>query len=340
MTPTDAEGGPTDRTADRHQTNPHHKDQVSTDPSGSSPDLAYETLVIRELGASVLSSSDIGVYAVEYALHHWPIFPLRGKMPAIAGGRGVLDATIDTEQVAAWWSVPYRGANIGGRVPESMLVLDVDPRHGGDETLAALELQHGPLPETLETITGRGDGGRHLFLWRPPGKLSAKRLGPGIDLKTSTGYVVLAPSIHPETGKPYTRIDRPVAVPPAWLADLLRPEPAPPPRWRTVQTFTGSSIADQFSANTSWADVLEPHGWRCLDPDPDADGARWLHPAATSACSATLRNGCLFVYSPNTPFDVTESGNPKGHTRFRAYAVLNCGGDMKAAVRALKGTTR
>ena len=82
------------------------------------------------------------------------------------------------------------------------------------------------------------------------------------------------------------------------------------------------------------------HGWACLDPDPDADGARWLHPAATSKCSATIKNGCLFVYSTSTVFEFTESGDPHGYTKFRAYAVLNFGGDLKAAARALKGGAR
>ncbi len=147
--------------------------------------------------------------------------------------------------------------------------------------------------------------------------------------------MVLPPSIHPATGRPYTLIDRPVAAPPDWLVTLLRPEP---PKTTAAKgssggTFSGPSIADQFSANTSWADILEPHGWESIAGDPD----RWLHPTATSSCSATIRNGCLFVYSPNTPFDVTEGGSPKGYTRFRAYAVLNHDGDLSAAARALRG---
>lgn len=276
--------------------------------------------------------------ALEYATHNWPVFPLRGKVPAIAGSRGVLDGTTDLGTVAVWWSGRYAGHNIGGRVPESMIVIDVDPRHGGTESLGILEDRHGPLPQTLTTLSGRGDGGRHLFFRRPAGKLSDRRLGCGIDLKTSSGYVVLPPSIHPDSGKPYERIEAPVAAPPAWLVELLRPERRPVgPVRRNFGTFTGPSVADQFSENTSWATILEPHGWRCLDADPDADAARWLHPTATSACSATVRNGCLFVYSPNTPFDVTEASNPHGYTRFRAYAVLNHDGDLRAAARALKG---
>jgi hypothetical protein len=149
---------------------------------------------------------------------------------------------------------------------------------------------------------------------------------------------VLPPSIHPDTGKPYTRIDAPVATPPAWLCALLAP--ATPvirvaPRRPLFPAL--ESLADIYTENTSWLQILKPHGWTCLDTD--ADGARWLHPAATSACSATVKHGCLFVYSPNTAFDVTEPSNPNGYTRFRAYAVLNHNGDMRAAARALKGLT-
>ena len=36
-----------------------------------------------------------------------------------------------------------------------------------------------------------------------------------------------------------------------------------------------------------------------------------------------------------TPFEVTESGNRHGYTKFRAHAVLNHRGDMSAAARAL-----
>jgi|SRR5271166_77264 len=290
-------------------------------------------------------------HAIEWVSHHWQVGPLckrdpdnprrilnpYGKDPVgHLVPHGVLDFTDDVDTVIRWWSrTPW---NIGARVPESMIVIDVDPRHGGEQSVAELEDSSGLLPETLTTISGRGDGGRHLFYRRPPGKLSAKRLGPGIDLKTSSGYVVLPPSIHPDSGRPYTQIERPVAAPPPWLIELLLPELAPPSRTvQRVGQFFGPSVADEYSANTSWADILGPHGWRCTTGDPDADGAGWLHPTATSACSATVRNGCLFVWSTNTVFDISEPGYPRGYTRFKAYALLNFDGDMSAAARALKG---
>lgn len=302
--------------------------------------LIAEALAMRDLGANVVKATDIGTYAIELGVNNWAAGPLNGKVPAIPGGRGVLDFTTDTDVIAAWWGGRYAGCNIGARVPDSMVVVDIDPRHGGHRSIAELEQRHGRLPETLTTISGRGDGGRHLFFRRPSGKLTSKRLGPGVDLKTSSGYVVMPPSIHPDSGQPYTRIDAPLAAPPAWLVTLLKPEPpvAAPrsPRRHLYALHGGPSIADHFTVKAKWGDILTPHGWHCIDTDPDADGARWLHPNATSSCSATIRHGCLFVYSPNTPFDPTESGDPHGYTKFRAYAVLEHGGDLKAAARALR----
>lgn len=292
-------------------------------------------------GSQVIESDDLGDYAVELAARGWAVFPLAGKVPWIAkrdGGNGVLDATTDLEQVTDWWR-RFPSANIGVRVPSALVVVDVDPRHDGHLRLAEHEAAHGPLPATLSVWSGRGDGGRHLYFLRPFGRLSATRLGHGLDIKTSSGYVVAPPSIHPDSGQPYRWDLAPVAAPPAWLIDLLRvtpPDPAPRAAVRRPLALGGSSIADDYSATARWADVLGPHGWRCLDPDGDADGARWLHPAATSACSATVRHGCLFVYTPNTPLEVTEAGDPHGYTRFRAFAVLDHHGDLSAAARALR----
>lgn len=169
--------------------------------------------------------------ALDLAKHGWRVLPLAGKLPAIpksVGGSGVLDATSDRLCVDAWWSsVRYAASNIGARVPDHLVVLDVDPRHGGDSTIAALEAEHGLLPETLEVLSGRGDGGRHLYFRRPPGELTAARL-PGIDLRTSNHYCVVPPSLHPETGEPYRWVRREVRSAPEWLVEVLRPAPRRP----------------------------------------------------------------------------------------------------------------
>jgi hypothetical protein len=343
-------------------------------------DLAREAIAIRELKATVIDATDIGVYAVELAVAHWKVFPLRGKTPAVRNphpegsperkqckgecgrlGHGVFDATDDVDTVITLWSGRFRGANIGAQIPAGMLFIDVDPRHGGDETWAALERQHGVFPECMMQYSGRGDGGCHRAVRLPAGNLSTNRLDrwaqergvgcllpggkwtAGIDLKTSSGYAVMAPSVHPDSGKPNTRVDGPIPAPPQWFIDLVTvPPPKPQPRQSKTRSSNfwqryGGSPAERYNASTSWADVLMPHGWTCRDGDPDGDGAVWLHPAATSKCSATISNGSLYVYSTSTVFDVTEAGKPKGYSKFHAYAVLNYGGDMKTAARALKG---
>jgi hypothetical protein len=292
--------------------------------------------------------------AVELAAHHWKVFPLRGKVPLIPNphpkgsperamckgecgqpGHGIYDATDDVAVVSLLWT-HFPASNIGGRIPESMLMIDVDPRHGGLKAWAALEKRYGRFPVCHMTLSGREDGGFHLYVRRPPGRLTARRLGPGIDLKTSTGYAVKPPSIHPETGRPYVGVDGPVPAPPEWFIERVTETPAKPRRRQPNRSrFSSRPAVDALSAGHSWAGVLAPHGWECLDLDPDEDGSRWLHPAATSSCSATIRHGCLFVYSTNTPFEPTEAGNPHGYTKFRAYAVLNHRGDLSAAARAL-----
>lgn len=252
---------------------------------------------------------------------------------------GVLDASSDVAITAERWR-GFPHANIGLAIPDGLFVLDIDPRHDGDKHLAELECEHEPLPETLRVKSGRGDGGEHRFFVRPPGKISAVRLrNTGIDLKTPGSYCVGPPSIHPSTGKPYQWVTplAPPTDPPQWLVQLLTPVLVR--QARPVERpgrLVGDSIADAFAHSAGWTQILRPHGWSCLDLDGDADGARWRHPAATSPLSATIRNGCLFVYSSNTPFDQTTPGDQHGYTRFRAYAVLNHKGDMSAAARTLR----
>lgn len=280
--------------------------------------------------------------------------PLHGKIPAIPAahpigskdrtrcrgtcgrwGHGLLDFTADPDTIEAM-ARRYPTANIGLRLPADWFVIDVDPRNGGDQALAQLEHDHGPLPVTMLVISGRGDGGRHLYWRHPGGDLSAHRLGKGLDLKTRTGYVVLPPSLHPDTGQPYRWAGLPGPVdPPDWLVDLLRPAPPQPvrPKRRDHRVWPGESPVEWFNRVTSWSQLLS--GWQCLDPDPDGEGSRWRHPTATSKVSATIRGGRLYVYSPNTPFQPTEAGAARGYSRFDAFTELEHNGDHRAAARVI-----
>jgi hypothetical protein len=112
---------------------------------------------------------------------------------------------------------------IGAAVPLDLVVLDIDPRHGG--SLEALKELVGPMPTTLAAWSGRNDGGCHLYFQRPLGPLTSTRLPAGVDLKVGgKGYCILPPSRHPATGSAYRwGRHREPAILPDRLQELLAP---------------------------------------------------------------------------------------------------------------------
>jgi hypothetical protein len=101
--------------------------------------------------------------ALDLAAHGWAMFPCKwrgknAKAPLTTNGH--LDASRDPGQITAGWT-RWPSAMIGAPVPESLLVVDIDPRNGG--SLAELESLTGPLPASLTAWSGRNDGGRHLY---------------------------------------------------------------------------------------------------------------------------------------------------------------------------------
>src|SRR5215831_3279152 len=143
---------------------------------------------------------------------------------------GVKDATTSTQIVEEWWT-RYPKLNIGIAI-DNLLVIDVDPRHNGYESLAALEQQHDVIPHTWAVRTG--SGGLHIYLAAPSSSTisnSAGKLGPGLDIRATGGYVVAPPSQH-INGNHYRWIFDPDEVPlaptPDWLAtNLAAPNPQP-----------------------------------------------------------------------------------------------------------------
>lgn len=109
---------------------------------------------------------------------------------------GLHSATPDELVVNAWWDT-YPQANIAIRTGSGYAVLDIDPRHGGDNTLRIWEQSHGVLPEGLTALTG--GGGYHRWFVIPPGAAIPSRanvLGPGVDIRADGGYVMAPPSNH------------------------------------------------------------------------------------------------------------------------------------------------
>ena len=124
-----------------------------------------------------------------------------GKHPRTM--HGVSDATSDPEQIEEWWRM-WPDANLAIATGDPVSVLDVDPRHGGDETLHDLEQQYGALPITVTVQTG--GGGQHHWFTTPEGseiRNSAGQVGPGLDIRGAGGYALVPPSLH-ASGRHYT----------------------------------------------------------------------------------------------------------------------------------------
>jgi hypothetical protein len=180
--------------------------------------------------ASAGRTASLSETALELAANGWAVFPCKwrgeeAKAPLTINGHHT--ASRDPDLIRAWWR-RWPKAMIGAAVPDSLLVIDVDPRNGGD--LEALTDLVGAMPETLTAWSGRNDG--HLYFLRPHGTLTSTRLPEGIDLKIN-GYMIMPPSVHPATGLPYRWEDHPVAPLPYGLRELLRPAPQPIKTYRS-----------------------------------------------------------------------------------------------------------
>jgi hypothetical protein len=124
----------------------------------------------------------------------WPIFPLRATTKWPATEHGFKDASSDPVDWRWWFADSNDGIGLPTGLVSGIAVVDIDPRNGGEQSLARLEAEHGPLPESAVSLTG--GGGRH-FLFRIDAALRCCKMADGVDLKADGGYIVAPPSIHP-----------------------------------------------------------------------------------------------------------------------------------------------
>ncbi|MDB2392803.1 bifunctional DNA primase/polymerase [Acidimicrobiaceae bacterium] len=281
-------------------------------------------------------------WANKYAAFGLQVFPVDPETKAPLGAlarNGHLSATSDPATITAWWTL-RPDALIGGRIPKDVVVLDIDPRHDGHDTWDTIVAGHD-LPVTRRHASGRNDGGFHIWFRNPNGHELKDR--DGIDvLHHGHRYSILPPSLHPETGQPYTWVHdptTPMADLPEWLAEALTPAPVAQAATKAPTIASNNAYHDDGPSPAEWYD--EPWseilaGWRLVAGDGESDKSKWAHPTATAAFSATIRHGCLFVYSPTPGLPVTETNDPNGLTKFRAEALLNYGGDMAAAAKDIR----
>ena len=136
--------------------------------------------------------------AVNYAKLGFAVLPLKPMTNDPATTHGVKDATKDVGTVEAWW-IQNPDYNIGVAAGNGLVVIDVDehPENGkfGLETLREWEKQHGEMPPTWTVLTG--SGGLHYWYKTDQSFKNLVNVIPAVDIRTSGGYVVAPPSIHP-----------------------------------------------------------------------------------------------------------------------------------------------
>jgi Bifunctional DNA primase/polymerase, N-terminal/AAA domain len=299
--------------------------------------------------------------AKAYATLGWRVAPVapKSKHPIIDAWQD--KATTDLDVIERWWGDAYVGAGVSIVTgPDSgLVVLDID-QHGevsGVNTLDDLEETFGPLPDTPTVLTG-GNGQHRYFRYPAGGEVivneSAKRLGPGLDIRAVGGQVIAPPSLHASGRRyhweaslrpaPATTLfapaegELPVAELPGWLLVMLTVAPTPERPERPPPDPDRNALpGDRWSAVTPWHELLEADGATYLGTRRRyGDGTTyevWARPGVDHI-SATLGYGGadnLHVFSSNWP-GLEENEH---YTKFGYYTATRHGGDFAAARTAL-----
>jgi hypothetical protein len=249
-----------------------------------------------------MTDSEIERAALDYLRRGWSVIPMRprDKRPAVRW-QDFQTMRPAKDEVRDWFR-RFPGDNLGvvtGAV-SGLVVLDLDPRHGGEESLARLERDHGPLPPTPEAATG--GGGRHLYFAHPGGSVRNRvGIAPGIDLRGDGGCVVAPPSVHP-SGNPYRWASgrgpgelAPQPLPgwlrrlasgsgrghtPAHWRELLRQGVPEGQRNDTVASVTGHLLWHGVDPDVTLELMLCWNRVRCRPPLSDAEVARTVQSIA------------------------------------------------------------
>jgi len=156
----------------------------------------------------MIERPDCLVAALRYARRGWSVFPLNGKHP-FPGTHGFKDATTDPSIIRRWWKTwPDANVAISCSSLHGPIVVDCD----GPNAIALVESL--VFSDTREA-TSR-ENRRHYYFDPPATDQRIARMikvRPELDILGDGGYVIAPPSIHPETGKPYTWRNNRACVP-------------------------------------------------------------------------------------------------------------------------------
>jgi len=101
--------------------------------------------------------------ALIYASWGWRVLPVvpNGKLPATQ--HGVHDATTNPDIISRWWQAnPDYNVGVAAGIQSGIVVFDIDPRNGGEDSWSAWIKQNGkPFDGALQLTAG---GGQHYLM--------------------------------------------------------------------------------------------------------------------------------------------------------------------------------
>lgn len=131
--------------------------------------------------------------ALTYASWGWPVFPLVALRKNPATKDGFYNATTDSNQIKEWWAKdPDYNIGIPTGEVSGIVVFDVDPRNGGDDSWLAFQHELGRVPDEAICQLTAGGGQHYIAKWYDGLKSCKPR--PGIDFLSTGNYFVASPS--------------------------------------------------------------------------------------------------------------------------------------------------
>jgi len=229
--------------------------------------------------------------ALHYAEMGWYVHPVHymknGKC-SCGGRKGCKPAkhprtkwkdwkTTDENKITQYWK-KYPDANIGiaTGVESGLLVIDIDPNNGGNDSLKnAIDAYE--LDAELDTFTVQtGSGGTHYYYQcdrHIKNFAGTTMLGKGVDIRAEGGYVIAPPSNHVSGGL-YS------------IKNNVEPKPLPEKLLALIETQMPENTVINEGSRNNW--IAEQAGRFLRENNKTRDLLRYLSELNTFRCAPPL----------------------------------------------------
>ena len=288
-----------------------------------------------KVGGQDVSVQDAAIQLLKLGFSVIPTNP--DKTPAIPSWKPYQEKRMSGDEARFAFRNARSLAIVGGKVSGNVECLDFDRPDLYEPFLDTLKEQNRELAAKL-VKRGTPSGGYHLiYRCEHPiegnQKMAVSEDGKDtwIETRGEGGYFLTSPS------KGYTVIERSlkdISVLTTEEAELLhtiarsftdKPDKVETPKEARVD---GVRPGDEFNERVDLSEILPKYEWK---PAGKTSSGRehWTRPGKDSGTSATLKDGCLYVFSTNT---VLPTGS---NSAFSVVTYYEHNGDFAEAARAL-----